>query len=173
MNEIRHALKVERRKRYLENLIKEAVLNVLAEQEQSQAPVATPPTPVAQVPQQSQAPALQPDASGTVKPEEEFTVDDLIERLNIIRAGRSFTDPEVYGRLVTFFKTLSDQQKMDLQNILISLGKIVIDVEEAPVAAQEPVPPPAPPPPPPVQTMAPPAATSAASSAPVSATPVV
>jgi hypothetical protein len=68
----------------------------------------------------------------------------MIERLNVIRGGRSFTDPEVYGQLVSFFKTLSDEQKTAMEKFLMDLGKIVINVndqEEPPGTEASSVPP--------------------------------
>lgn len=152
-------LKLERRKRFLETLIKEAVINVLAEQQPPEAPPA--PAPAETPPAEPQAATQAPE--GPQSPEQ-FTVDDMIERLNVVRGGRSFTDPEVYGQLVTWFKRLNEDQKVVLQNFLVDLGKIVINVQEneqeapeqppAPSPAQ-PMPPSAPPAPP---AVAPPAA---------------
>ncbi|MFA6049917.1 MAG: hypothetical protein WC761_01850 [Candidatus Paceibacterota bacterium] len=148
-SEIRKALNTERRKRFLENLITEAVINVLAEQ---QAPPLTPP-PAAPV---GAPPPATPLTDPTAPPAEQapvngaFTVDDMIERLNVVRGGRSFTDPEVYGQLVSYFKTLDDPQREALKTFLVELGKIVIDVkQEEPGSVQQPqqtnVAPPAPP----------------------------
>lgn len=153
--EIRKALVQERRKRFLENLIGEAIVNVLAEQDQGAEPVAA--APPAAAPPQAPPPASSPPAvTEPASPEQPFSVDDMIERLNVIRGGRSFTDPEVYGRLVTYFKTLDDSARDSLEKFLVELGKIVIDVgqevqksappaEPLPPAAAEPVAPPSPP----------------------------
>lgn len=122
---IRKALQEERRKKYLSGLINEAIVQILSEQDAAGAPVGMP------------APAAPPaDVSAPPAPEaiadkpKEFTVDDMIERLNVIRGGRSFTDPEVYGQLVTYFKTLGDEQKAAMEKFLMDLGKIVINVNE-------------------------------------------
>lgn len=150
--EIRKALIEERRKRYLESLIKEAVTNVLAEQDQAMsappAPAAPPPPAPAQPPAPPAGNDLDPMQPSSAN--QPFTVDDMIERLNVIRGGRSFTDPEVYGRLVTYFKTLDDASRQSLEKFLIELGKIVIDVgqekpadpngNQEPPAAQPPAP---------------------------------
>ena len=96
---LRQALKEDRRKKYLSGLINEAIVQIISEQDAAAAAPVGMPAPAAP-PVDVSAPA------GTPAPKE-FTVDDMIERLNVIRGGRSFTDPEVYGQLVSFFKTLS------------------------------------------------------------------
>lgn len=148
--EIRKALVEERRKRFLESLIGEAIINVLAEQEQGEtmaSPAAA--TPAAAAPQSAPAPMQPPETPAETNPEQPFTVDDMIERLNVIRGGRSFTDPEVYGRLVTYFKTLDEPSRDSLEKFLVELGKIVIDVgQEQQKEPAEATPPPAAEPPP-------------------------
>lgn len=167
-NEIRKALVEERRRRFLEALISEAVINVLAEQEQPAPAPAPAPALAPETPATSPSSANEPNP-GSLPGAQPFTVDSMIERLNVIRGGRSFTDPEVYGRLVTYFKTLDDDSKAKLESFLVELGKIVIDVgQEAPKEPQDKAPAaepaPAPPAPPP-QAAAPPA--NAAGTAPV------
>lgn len=146
----------ERRKRFLENLIKEAIINVLAEQQQQPPP--------ADVATQEPVPDMAPPADAPQEPQDgnaakapaEFTVDDMIERLNTVRGGRSFTDPEVYGQLISWFKKLNDDQKAVLQNFLIEIGQIVVNLpqknpDEQP--ADQTIAP-APPPPPPAAPQA-------------------
>ena len=123
---IRKALQETQRKNYLQSLINEAVTQILSEQEAGAAPVGMP-TPAAPPADVSAPPS--PEAPAPAQPKE-FTVDDMIERLNVIRGGRSFTDPEVYGQLVTFFKKQSEEQKTQIQQFLIEIGKIVINVNE-------------------------------------------
>jgi len=53
----------------------------------------------------------------------------MIERLNIIRGGKSFSDPEVYGQLTTYFKGLNDADKAAIDRFLQSINKIVIQVD--------------------------------------------
>ena len=122
---IRKALFEEKRKEFLAELINESVKRILTEQEAAGTPagVPAPPAPPADV----SAPPSPETPAGQTK---EFTVDDMIERLNVIRGGRSFTDPEVYGQLVTFFKKQSDEQKQSIEQFLIEIGKIVINVNE-------------------------------------------
>lgn len=122
---IRKALQEDRRKKYLSGLINEAIVQILSEQDAAAAPMGMP-APAAPPADVSAPPS--PEASAD-KPKE-FTVDDMIERLNVIRGGRSFTDPEVYGQLVTYFKTLGDDQKASMEKFLMDLGKIVINVNE-------------------------------------------
>jgi hypothetical protein len=139
---LRQALKEDRRKKYLSGLINEAIVQIISEQDAAAAPA----------PVGMPAPAAPPvDASAPAEPTSnttEFTVDDMIERLNVVRGGRSFTDPEVYGQLVTFFKTLNDEQKTSMQKFLMDLGKIVINVndQEAPPGGETSSVPPAMPP---------------------------
>lgn len=157
-SEIRQALSEERRRRFLQTLIQEATINVLAEQQQSSVPpaiVAPAPAATPEAAPPPEAPAADPAA-----PTPQFTVDDMIERLNVIRGGRSFTDPEVYGQLVSFFKTLEEPKKENLKSFLIELGKIVIDVnQEEPGGNQQPPAPPA--------QAAPPPAPAAPAAAPI------
>ncbi len=128
----KNELDKERRKRYLSYLIKEAVLNALVEQEA--APVAPNPATAAQ-PAPAAAPAptdpnnaamTDPNAAGAQPPvNEEITLDKLIEKLNVVRGGRSFTDPEIYGQLTTLFKGWDDQTKQVVQKALDDIAKIV------------------------------------------------
>lgn len=155
-NNLRSTVESERRKRFLENLIKEAIINVLVEQQAPEplppsdmAPTAPAPTDAAAAPSLDAPPEQDANAAKTPA---EFNVDDMIERLNTVRGGRSFTDPEVYGQLITWFKKLNDDQKAVLQNFLIEIGQIVVNLpskqpgqEQASAAAPPPSPAPAPP----------------------------
>lgn len=94
-----------------------------------------------QPPQEQQAPAQQTSLAGPDgKP---ITVDSMIDRLNVIRGGRSFKDPEVYGDLVRFFKRLPDIEKSQLDAILMEIGKIVINAQGDVSAGSQPTQPPA------------------------------
>jgi len=118
-----HELVKERRSRHIKTLIEEAILNVLAEQEVPvQPPMSDPmPPPVATPENQAQVNAEAP---------QQYSVDDLIEALNVIRGGRSFSDPEVYGKLVTFFKNTSDEQRTVLESLLAQIADLVTGVDE-------------------------------------------
>lgn len=140
---IRKALQENQRKNYLQSLINEAVTQILSEQDAAAAPMGMP-APAAPPADVSAPPSPEAPAAGQPK---EFTVDDMIERLNVIRGGRSFTDPEVYGQLVTFFKKQSDDQKNQIQQFLIEIGKIVINVNDQEAPPETSAAPPATPPP--------------------------
>jgi hypothetical protein len=137
MNTLRkeYNLVQERRKRSIEQLVKEAIINVLSEQEldmsvgqqaatQPQQPVEEQPPPVAT-----------PD---TVP--KQYTVDDMIQELNAVRSGRSFTDPEIYGRLVTFFKNLEEDQRTHLDTLLKQIAELVTGVEDTAGGQEQPAP---------------------------------
>jgi len=118
-------LQQERKERFLKNLIKEAIINVLAEQDElgmdltQPAPVTEPATsPTESVPQEMS--------------EEEFTVDVMVDKLNDLRGAKSFKDPEVYGKLNTFFNNLTEEQKTSTKWILDELVKLVTSVQQQP-----------------------------------------
>lgn len=143
-SEIRKALEGERRKRTLTHLIKEAVVNVFAEQQLDQQP---PPQ------QDFQAPPAPVDDLSALPPEqapEQATVESMTEKLNVIRGGRSFAEPEVFGQLTTYWKTLTPEAQELLDNQLNEIGKLVTMAEpeeageDAAQQAQNPPPPPAP-----------------------------
>lgn len=129
-------LEQERRNRFISNLIKEAILNVLVEQQpqQQQQP---PPQAASSVPQ-NVAPAstetnhgeTSADVSLTGPEPTEFTVDTMVDKLNVVRGGKSFSDPEVYGKLTTFFNGLSDEQKTSLDYMLTELNKVVTETNQ-------------------------------------------
>jgi hypothetical protein len=161
-------LKQEQRKRFLTNLIQEGIVNVLVEQELPVAqPSAVPPATPPPAPETNQS-----ELTTQPPPEEEMrmTVESMVDKLNVLRGGRSFTDPEVFGRLTTFFNGLTDEQKTSFDYLLTELGKVVIGASEEEAGledqqqqAQQPTsrvqqPPPAP------------ASTPAASAAPVAPT---
>ena len=56
---------------------------------------------------------------------EPIDLDAIIERLNIIRSGKSFSDPEVYGKLTTMFKSMPESERITLHTQLKSIGAIV------------------------------------------------
>lgn len=134
----------------IENLIKETVTLALFEQEQGMAGnVAPPPPPINGNPVPPSAP-MPPDNQLAPPPQQsqpanaqavELTLDSMIERLNVIRGGKSFSDPEIYGQLTSYFKTLSPQDKTMLDSFLQNVSKIMVNVrsgvEEEPVSGQE------------------------------------
>lgn len=122
-----YELHKERRSRHLKNLIEESIVNVLAEQDvaaqQAAAAVTETPPPVATPENQAQA-----AEQGTVQ--KQYTVDNMIDELNAIRGGKSFSDPEVYGKLVTFFKNLGEEQKSTLDTLLSQIAELVTGVDD-------------------------------------------
>jgi hypothetical protein len=68
---------------------------------------------------------------------EPVTLDTMINRFNTIRGGKSFSDPEVYGKMTSFYKELSDEDKIKLDNVLNEIGKIIVDnIPQAQASAQ-------------------------------------
>lgn len=125
------------RKLYLNALLHEAV-RVLKEAEQPlPAPQqsAVPPGPVPPAPAtnaSATAPATDPNAPppvAGVEGAQPFDLDSLIDRLNVIRGGKSFADPEVYGQLTAYFKAMSEADKGIVDKFLQAIGKIVIQVD--------------------------------------------
>jgi len=130
---MKNDLREELRKRHLTNLITEAVVIALYEQEQAQQ--FAPPPPAAGAPPspqeteqltqdnpQNEIPGVPPVPGATA---EQITLDMLIERINIIRGGKSFTDPEVYGQMTSYFKMMPVQEKDAVNKFLIQVAKIV------------------------------------------------
>ena len=124
----------EKRNRFLKYLVQEAIINTIAEQQQPAMPVAPNPATAAQPapmpdPNAAVPPPADPNAATPPQPgvaqQEEFTLDKMIEKLNVIRGGRSFTDPEIYGQLTTLFKGWDDQTKQSIQKTFDEIAKIV------------------------------------------------
>ena len=65
---------------------------------------------------------------------EPLSVDTIIDRLNIIRGGKSFSEPEVYGQLTTLYKGMGDQDKVSVEKTLTEIGKIVAQQQTPQVA---------------------------------------
>lgn len=142
MSEVRKEmiLQRQRRNRAIEHLVKESIINILAEQDLNLSSV--PPAPTTAAPQNQAAaptetPSTTPPAQTDQTVPKQYTVDDMIRELNAIRSGRSFTDPEIYGRLVTFFKGLGDEQKASLNDLLTKIAELVTSVEDAQATQQQ------------------------------------
>lgn len=126
------------RKLYLAALITEAV-RVIKEAQGDVPPTgqAVPPSPVPPATAtNAPPPSPAPDGAPTPPPVDgeqpkPFDLDTLIDRLNVIRGGKSFADPEVYGHLTTYFNSLNDADKASVDRFLQSIGKIVIQVDNA------------------------------------------
>ena len=92
---------------------------------------------------------------------EALTLDHILDRLNTIRSGKSFQDPEVYGKLTTLYKSMPYEDKVKFNQQLRNIGAVVqnqtpVDMAKsseetpappAPEAAPAPTPAPAAPPP--------------------------
>lgn len=138
-------IKKEKRERFLTNLISEAIINVLAEKASAIPPPSTPPAPNmnptdadVRNPPTPQPAGPAPDGA-PVPQEKPFDVDEMVNKLNVLRGSKSFKDPEVYGRLTGFFKNLPDDQKATLDTLLSELGKIVIDASEQQAGLEQPM----------------------------------
>lgn len=68
---------------------------------------------------------------------EALTLDQILERLNTIRSGKSFQDPEVYGKLTTMYKTMPPEDKIKLNDNLKAIGAIVQNQTPAPKGQAE------------------------------------
>jgi hypothetical protein len=131
-----NSLKQEKRSRFLENLLKETIINILAEAQQpapapqaSAVPPATTPPAANMNPADTDVKNPAPTQPAAPAPQQ-FDVDEMVNKLNVLRGSKSFKDPEVYGRLTTFFKGLDEAKKATLDELLTELGKIVIDASE-------------------------------------------
>lgn len=136
------------------NLIALSLFNaatLLREQEEAAMPApaaAPPPSP----PAGAAPPSPESEPAGEAPTDEQgnpITLDKLIDRMNIIRSGLSFEDPEVYGKLTTFFKELPVEEKVQLHKQLSAVGAIVQSQnpqQEKGAAPGEPAPPEATPP---------------------------
>jgi hypothetical protein len=135
------------RKKHLRYLVTESV-RMLKEQDIGMpgAPVSAVPPPAPPPPDVTMTP--QPGADGTQGPQgaKPFTVDEMIERLNVIRSGKSFSDPEVYGQLTSYFKGVSEPDKAVIDKFLQGLGRVVIQVDAVEQGSQAGGQPPPPPP---------------------------
>lgn len=130
---------MKNRKLHLEALLREAV-KMLKEQDPGAAAVgsAVPPSPLppasatnssqTALPPEVPPPGVPPVPGTSPEEQKPFDVDQMIERLNVIRGGRSFADPEVYGQLTTYFKGLNEADRSAIDRFLQSIGKIVIQV---------------------------------------------
>jgi hypothetical protein len=119
------------------NLLKEVITLALFEQDQMGAPAPAGGQAPAPAPNMGLSPAIPdpgvpdpnaPPAQGAQS--EEMTLDSMIERLNVIRGGKSFTDPEIYGQLTSYFKTLTPENKTIIDGFLQSVSKVMIDVRQ-------------------------------------------
>lgn len=123
MSKLRNELESDRRNRGIENLIKEAVVSVLQEQAFDQAQQAAPTNVPPTAPAQPDAGVVDPNAAPPVA--DVTTIDTILEKLNVIRGGSSFEDPEVYGQLTTMFNSMDPAAAQVLDEQLNDIGKVV------------------------------------------------
>lgn len=97
---------------------------------------------------------------------EALTLEKMIDRVNIIRSGLSFEDPEVFGKLTALYKAMPSDEKIKFNKQLKDIGAVVQNQEvskgdgaspEAPAMPPEAAPVPAAPPPPAAPPTPPPA----------------
>ena len=97
---------------------------------------------------------------------EALTLEQMIDRINIIRSGLSFEDPEVFGKLTALYKAMPSDEKIKFNKQLKDIGAVVQNQEvnkgdgaspEAPAMPPEAAPAPAAPPPPAAPAAPPPA----------------
>ena len=127
---------------FRKNLIALSLFNVAQLlREQEEAAAAAPPAPEAPA-----APAPEAAEGGVATDEQgkPITIDSVIDRMNIIRSGLSFEDPEVYGKLTTMFKKMTPEDKMKLNKQLTDIGAIVQNIPAEKQAGQQPEEAPAP-----------------------------
>lgn len=153
------------------NLLALAIFNAASMlAEQAPPPAAPAPTPAA--PADPMAPGgsapgpeaqlASPAAAAPGAPVDELSVDSLIERLNAIRAGKSFSDPEVYGKLTTLYNQIPQEERPAIDKLMADIGVAVQPTPNAQQLAQgqptpEAVPPAAPAAAPPAPAQQPPA----------------
>jgi len=79
-------------------------------------------------------PATDPAAPPAEAPAQPITVDDIIERLNIVRSGRSTKDGDVKRELDEYITQFSEEEKTALVAFLEGLGQILtsgVDSQDA------------------------------------------
>lgn len=146
------------------------------------APAVPPPAPAAPAPDMSMdallggdpmAPQGQEGIPGQDKP---VALDDVVDRLNVIRGGKSLKDPQVYTELNGYFASLQEPERKQLFDFLNRISQVITgtsaDDPNAPPTPGTPATPPdetAPPAAAPVATPAP-AAPAAPPAAPVNVT---
>ncbi len=82
---------------------------------------AAPPPPAAPAPETEPSQGVPTDDETG----EALTLDHVLDRLNTIRSGKSFQDPEVYGKLTTLYKRITPEDKIKLNQQLRNIGAVV------------------------------------------------
>lgn len=79
-------------------------------------------------------PAPSPSDPGTTQQQQPITVDDIIEKLNIVRSGRSTRDADVKRELEEYIAQFDEDEKTALVAFLEGLGQILtsgVDSDDA------------------------------------------
>lgn len=123
---------------------KKELINLLRRiHEQDETALAPSPAPAAPAPPAT--PAAPGGQAAPAENAEPITLDDIIEKLNIIRSGRSTKDDDVKSELENYILQFSEEDKSSLLAFLDGLGRILtIDEQNAQQAATPGAPPPAP-----------------------------
>ena len=123
---------------------KKELINLLRRiHEQDETALAPAPQPAPAAPATPAAPGEQ--AAAPAENAEPITLDDIIEKLNIIRSGRSTKDDDVKSELENYILQFTEEDKTSLLAFLDGLGRILtIDEQNAQQAATPGAPPPAP-----------------------------
>lgn len=95
-------------------------LRTLREQDEAAPAPAAPAAPAEPAPA-----ATAPPAAPATAPEKPITVDDIIERLNTIRSGRSTKDADVKRELEEYINQFDEDEKTALLAFLEGLGQIL------------------------------------------------
>ena len=114
---------------------------------EQQQMMATPPAPPPPMPAAPQQPPAQPPQAPQTPPQSpegdvgssavEVTIDSVIDKLNVIRGGKSFNDPVVFQKMSTVFNGLSDMEKAALDKILGEFQGIMADQSQQGSANQQ------------------------------------
>jgi hypothetical protein len=99
--------------------------------DEEHAPEAAPEATEAESPAPSAPPV---DDSDEVQ--KEITVDSVIERLNAIRAGKSFKDDAVYAQMEKYFAELKEPERAALDAFLKGISQIITGAVEGEAAAE-------------------------------------
>lgn len=84
-------------------------------------------------------------SSGTGQEPEEISLENVVEKLNSIRSGKSFKDDQVMAQMEKYYGDLKDAERKALQAFLTGIGQIVTagvdggaapEPEEAPTNVQ-------------------------------------
>ena len=128
------------------NLLALAIFNAASMLAEQAPPAAASPAPPPAAPADPMAPGgsapgpeaqlASPAAAAPGAPVDELSVDSLIERLNAIRAGKSFSDPEVYGKLTTLYNQIPQEERPAIDKLMADIGVAVQPTPNAQQLAQ-------------------------------------